>query len=69
MIPKSAKFFLLALVLCVESVGAQREQDSLRVDNSFKFFDLRGTNVADLGLGGSTLLEITKTRILDFTIG
>jgi curli production assembly/transport component CsgG len=66
MIPKSAKFFWFALTLCVASVQAQREQDSLRVDNSFKFFDLRGTNVADLGLGGSTLFGDYEDKSFGF---
>lgn len=66
MISKKAIFILLALILSGTILNAQKEQDSSRVNNSFKFFDLRGTNVADVGLGGSTLFGDYENKEFGF---
>lgn len=65
-ISKDAIIILFASILFLFPLNAQQEQDSTNFDSTLKFFDLRGTNVADVGLGGSTLFGDYENKDFGF---
>lgn len=63
---KHAIVILLASFLFLTFARAQETQDSTKVDQSAKFFDYRGTNVIDFGIGGTTVIGDYENKDFGF---